>query len=256
MKTSSSSVLATPLAAALCLTGCAGTTAPATAPPQAASTSESTGASTPPQGDDLQSRLLRAIDDAERDYDRAEEARIASELRVVFAQGNPDQAAAAMTALKIMQHRMRKEFDISDQDIEASDFSIGVYLLNHGQSKAALPVLLREARFLSSGAQQALNEIYEHGYGDIPKYEPSIFEFYKQTAREGIRRSELELGKAALNGWGVVQDHKLAVALLQDCELPDAFAILADDARAHGDEAAAQRYLAAKKKLEAGSSPN
>lgn len=240
---------------ASCVSACAQTNAPASTPRPATPPAQSNRSDTPPASEDLHARLLRAIDDIQRGYDSAGEGHIAAELRSVVGRGDGDHAAAAMAALKIMQHRMRAVFAISDQDVEAADHSIGVYMLSHGPDKAALPVLLREARFLSSGAQRALDHIYEHGSAEIAPYDASILEFYKESAREGIRPSELALGKAALYGWGIVPDHELAVALLEDSELPAAYLILADDARSRGDGASARRYLEAKKKVEAGNAP-
>lgn len=120
-------------------------------------------------------------------------------------------------ALQAAFHSYRESFWAAYPELtrSRSDESVGVRLLQRGRARDALPILLQEAAALSGGAHRALETLYEVGVeGALEPYDARILAFFDETAREGVPRSMLVLGRIYFEGLGVAADPDRAGRLL------------------------------------------
>ena len=85
-----------------------------------------------------------------------------------------------------------------------------------GRVDEGVASLIREAETLHTPAQMALEILYQNRVeGGPPVYDARIRDYFERTAREGVPRSLLMLGRIYANGWGASRDDERALAVLR-----------------------------------------
>lgn len=113
-----------------------------------------------------------------------------------------------------------------------------------GRVDEGIATLIREAETLYAPAHMALEILYRNRVeGGPPAYDARIREYFERSAREGIPRSLLVLGRMHANGWGVPRDDERALAVLRGTSgLSEARLEMASIELRRGNQALAEQH--------------
>ncbi len=157
---------------------------------------------------------------------RAEAARC---LRRVVIEKSDEEAFEAILLLGEMRKPIRQRFPgITAEELAEAQDSVGIALcLKDGDRDVAIATAVEEAWLLCAPAQQWLEILYEHRVGAIPKHDKRILAFFRESAREGLPRSQRFYGRILLEGMGVEADPEEGRRLLEQSNLAVAYNDLA-----------------------------
>ena len=113
-----------------------------------------------------------------------------------------------------------------------------------GRVDEGVSTLIREAETLYPPAQMSLEILYRNRVeGGPPLYDARIRGYFERSAREGVPRSRLVLGRMHANGWGVPRDDERALAMLRGASgLSDARLEMASIELRRGNQALAEQH--------------